>query len=62
MISVDVIGMAYTLLLFVLTFFQVKSGNPIDGGLAYFEFYGDKVCKSNCDHIKKKTRIWNTYQ
>ncbi|KAM3236729.1 CASP-like protein PIMP1 [Capsicum annuum] len=43
MISADVIGMAYILLLFVLTIFQVKSGSPIDGGLAYFEFYGDKV-------------------
>ncbi|PHT60409.1 DnaJ protein -like protein 2, partial [Capsicum baccatum] len=43
MISADVIEMAYILLLFVLTIFQVKSGSPIDGGLAYFEFYGDKV-------------------
>ncbi|KAM3345376.1 CASP-like protein PIMP1 [Capsicum galapagoense] len=43
MISADVIGMAYILLLFVLTIFQVKSGSPIDGDLAYFEFYGDKV-------------------
>ncbi|KAH0755505.1 hypothetical protein KY290_025775 [Solanum tuberosum] len=43
MISADVIGMAYTLLLIVLIFFQVKSGSPIDSGLAYFEFYGDKI-------------------
>ncbi|XP_055804985.1 CASP-like protein PIMP1 [Solanum dulcamara] len=43
MISADVIGMAYTLLLVVLTIFQVKSGSPIDSGLAYFEFYGDKI-------------------
>ncbi|KAH0676815.1 hypothetical protein KY285_024616 [Solanum tuberosum] len=43
MISADVIGMAYTFLLIVLIFFQVKSGSPIDSGLAYFEFYGDKI-------------------
>lgn len=43
MISADVIGMAYTLLVVVLTIFQVNSGSTIDGGLAYFEFYGDKV-------------------
>ncbi|KAK6790338.1 hypothetical protein RDI58_014138 [Solanum bulbocastanum] len=43
MISADVIGMAYTLLLIVLIFFQAKSGSPIDSGLAYFEFYGDKI-------------------
>ncbi|XP_033509302.2 CASP-like protein PIMP1 [Nicotiana tomentosiformis] len=44
MISADVIGMAYTLLLAVLTISHlVKSGSPIGSGLAYFEFYGDKV-------------------
>ncbi|CAN4096079.1 unnamed protein product [Withania somnifera] len=42
-ISADAIGMAYTLLLVVLTIFQVNSGNPIGRGLAYFEFYSDKV-------------------
>ncbi|MCD7447202.1 hypothetical protein HAX54_026321 [Datura stramonium] len=43
MLSADVIGMTYTLLLVVLTILQVASGNPIGSGLAYFEFYSDKV-------------------
>ncbi|XP_016471251.1 CASP-like protein PIMP1 [Nicotiana tabacum] len=44
MISADVIGMAYTLLLAVLTISHfIKSGSSIGSGLAYFEFYGDKV-------------------
>ncbi|XP_059316031.1 CASP-like protein PIMP1 [Lycium ferocissimum] len=43
MISADVIGMAYILLIVWLTISHVKSGSPIDSGLAYFEFYSDKV-------------------
>ncbi|XP_060212545.1 CASP-like protein PIMP1 [Lycium barbarum] len=43
MISADAIGMAYTLLIVWLTISHVKSGSPIDSGLAYFEFYSDKV-------------------
>ncbi|XP_059289428.1 CASP-like protein 4D1 [Lycium ferocissimum] len=42
MISADAIGMAYTLLLVWFTIFHVKSGSPIDSGLAYFEFFSDK--------------------
>ncbi|CAN4105873.1 unnamed protein product [Withania somnifera] len=44
MISAAAIGMAYILLLVVLTIFQVNSGSPNGNtGLAYFEFYSDKV-------------------
>ncbi|XP_060215433.1 CASP-like protein PIMP1 [Lycium barbarum] len=35
--------MAYILLIVWLTISHMKSGSPIDSGLAYFEFYSDKV-------------------
>ncbi|XP_009596282.1 CASP-like protein PIMP1 [Nicotiana tabacum] len=44
MISAITIGMAYTLLLVVLTIFHTISASPIGGKrVAYFEFYSDKV-------------------
>ncbi|PIN12349.1 hypothetical protein CDL12_15049 [Handroanthus impetiginosus] len=44
MLATGVIGMAYTLLQTAFTMFYVTTGNRFGGdGLAFLEFYGDKV-------------------